>query len=132
MARKVTFVLVILGFHHQDIYTEIKYLGDTQCGVATACMKWNRISRGASQYISNVALKLNLKLGGANHTIQRDCLGSLRSGRKMIVSSSSFDGTEFKLSGFRSGAELLVALQCQESIALEWMTRNLNANPLLV
>ncbi|KAF8248793.1 Piwi-domain-containing protein [Wilcoxina mikolae CBS 423.85] len=85
MAGNVTFVLVILTFHDDDIYSEIKYLGDTQCGVITACMKWHMLSMGKSQYISNVALKLNLKLGGTNHEIQNDCLGSLRNGKRMIV-----------------------------------------------
>jgi hypothetical protein len=97
MAGKVTFVLVIFDFHNELKYSSIKLMGDLQYGVLTVCMKWHMMSAGKSQYISNVALKLNLKLGGTNHTIQSDSLGSLRSGRKMIVSSSSLGGTIFEV-----------------------------------
>jgi hypothetical protein len=96
-AGKVTFVLVILNFYHENIYSEIKYLGDTQYGVITACVNLRKMSRGNPYYISNVALKLNLKLGGTNHAIQNDCLGSLRSGRKMIVSYSAFSRAAFEI-----------------------------------
>jgi len=106
MAGKVTFVLVILNFYHENIYSEIKYLGAPQYGVITACVNWRKMSRGNPYYISNVALKLNVKLGGTNNAIQYHCLGSLRSGRKMIVSYSAFGIAAFEIKRVQVGCRV--------------------------
>ena len=41
--------------------------------------------RSSPQYIANLALKFNLKLGGVNHSLRPDKLGFLQNGKTMIV-----------------------------------------------
>ncbi|KAK6538396.1 hypothetical protein TWF694_011274 [Orbilia ellipsospora] len=56
------------------IYNAIKRSGDCIVGVPTVCMSMYKIAkmaengRGATQYYQNIALKINLKLGGINFT----------------------------------------------------------------
>jgi len=71
----VPFVLVILKETDACIYNSIKYWGDVKLGLRTVCVvKENRersrkFRPGSDQYFSNVALKVNLKLGGTNQRV---------------------------------------------------------------
>ncbi|KAH6915370.1 argonaute-like protein [Coprinopsis sp. MPI-PUGE-AT-0042] len=49
-----------------ELYSRIKYFGDVWKGVPTQCMKAGKCIGGNPQYFANVALKLNVKLGGIN------------------------------------------------------------------
>ncbi|GAA5844204.1 hypothetical protein JCM11251_006715 [Rhodosporidiobolus azoricus] len=49
-------------------YAPIKQLGDIQVGCATQCLNIEKVKRGNPQYYANVALKVNVKLGGINAT----------------------------------------------------------------
>lgn len=49
-----------------------KKIGDTELGIHTLCMQLQKAlgdPRKQDQYFSNVALKLNTKLGGVNHQV---------------------------------------------------------------
>ncbi|KAH6907498.1 argonaute-like protein [Coprinopsis sp. MPI-PUGE-AT-0042] len=46
-------------------------------GVPTQCLKANKCMRGSAQYFANVALKLNVKLGGINVNLNKDPSGIL-------------------------------------------------------
>lgn len=76
-----------------DFYQQIKYLGDCVYGVQTICIihskfiKFNKFEgevKPDSQYAANIALKLNLKLGGVNHKLSQD-LELIKDGKTMIV-----------------------------------------------
>lgn len=63
-----------------DTYNALKFLGDIRYGIHTSCIlasKFRKRRRGASlpplddMYFANVALKINLKLGGINHKLAR-------------------------------------------------------------
>ncbi|GAA5827352.1 hypothetical protein JCM3770_003070 [Rhodotorula araucariae] len=47
-------------------YGQIKLLGDVQTGVATQCLNILKARKKDRMYYSNVALKVNVKLGGSN------------------------------------------------------------------
>ncbi|KAF8341583.1 Piwi domain-containing protein [Cantharellus anzutake] len=68
---KPDIVLVILGSDDKALYAAIKYLCDVQLDVLTVCVVASKFRRagGALQYQANVALKLNVKLGGTNHVL---------------------------------------------------------------
>ena len=45
---------------------EVKRVGDTQLGVATQCVQLKNVNRPSAQTLSNLCLKINVKLGGIN------------------------------------------------------------------
>ncbi|KAH9914769.1 argonaute-like protein [Epithele typhae] len=59
-------IVVVLPMASVDIYTAVKHFGDCSQGVATQCMQASKCSRAKPQYYANVALKINVKLGGIN------------------------------------------------------------------
>ena len=71
--QKPSFVLVLLSGVDKFIYPGIKQLADVRLGVHTIHMLLPkaRDARGnrQDQYFSNVALKVNAKLGGVNHKL---------------------------------------------------------------
>jgi eukaryotic translation initiation factor 2C len=86
--RKPSFILVLLSGRDNYIYPGIKRLGDVELGMHTVHMLLPKISneeKKADQYFSNVALKLNTKLGGINHTLDAAAMQWLTSKRTMVV-----------------------------------------------
>ncbi|KAJ7616353.1 argonaute-like protein [Mycena polygramma] len=61
-----TLFVVILPEGGNDIYTMVKHWGDVMQGVATQCLKTRNCTRANVQFWANVALKINVKLGGIN------------------------------------------------------------------
>ncbi|KAF7342176.1 Protein argonaute-2 [Mycena venus] len=61
-----TLFVVILPEGGNDIYTMVKHWGDVEKGVATQCLKSRNCTRANMQFWANVALKINVKLGGIN------------------------------------------------------------------
>jgi eukaryotic translation initiation factor 2C len=105
MASKVRIVLVILDLVRTEpqqqgkpkqtqlkaygpLYAAVKYAGDVKCGVPTVCCQWDKLNNkmGQQQYMANVAMKFNFKLGGVNHQLSDQNLGLLKDGKAMLVS----------------------------------------------
>lgn len=59
-------IMCILPNTGTPLYAEIKRTGETVLGVATQCCQGKHIRRPNRQYIANVTLKINTKLGGTN------------------------------------------------------------------
>jgi len=64
----------ILVFKNVFVYcfsfvAEVKRVGDTLLGVATQCVQTKNINKISIQTISNLCLKINVKLGGINSII---------------------------------------------------------------
>lgn len=67
---KPQLIVVFLRDKNAWEYRQIKLFGDSVQGIATQCMDANKVtSKGNAQYFANVALKINLKLGGVNHSV---------------------------------------------------------------
>ena len=83
-----SFILVLLSQTDNYIYPGIKRLGDVELGVHTIHMQVGK-ARGdlkkQDQYFSNVALKVNTKLGGTNHLLQDREMMWLRQMKTMVV-----------------------------------------------
>ena len=77
---KPDMVLVFMSNRDPHIYPGLKKLCDTKLGIPTVCMLNSKVrrERGQDQYFSNIALKLNTKLGGINHIISTDHLRWLK------------------------------------------------------
>lgn len=74
-------------------YKRIKYFGDIVYGVHTVCVTGEKLATARNtrnpnnftQYCANVALKVNLKLGGANQGPDPTKLGAVASKKTMLV-----------------------------------------------
>jgi eukaryotic translation initiation factor 2C len=84
-AQDLDLVLVILPTKRMAIYHLVKRLGDVKYGITTVCTVGSLIAKNQDQYFNNVAMKVNLKLGGSNHFVARRHLGLIAHGKTMIV-----------------------------------------------
>lgn len=83
-----SFVLVLLSNTDNYIYPGIKRFGDVELGVHTLHMQVGKArgdSKKQDQYFSNVALKVNTKLGGTNHLLDNSSMTWLRKMKTMVV-----------------------------------------------
>lgn len=81
-------MLVILSGRDNYIYPGIKRICDVELGIHTIHMLSNKVltdSNKQDQYFSNVALKVNTKLGGINHKLDDSSLKWLTKGKTMVV-----------------------------------------------
>ncbi|KAG6856712.1 hypothetical protein H0H87_001501 [Tephrocybe sp. NHM501043] len=71
LKAKPTLVLVLLSNGDKHVYSGIKHLCDSYLDLATVCVHSSKIrkEKGQLQYFANVALKVNMKLGGVNHAL---------------------------------------------------------------
>ncbi|RYO97065.1 hypothetical protein DL765_011363 [Monosporascus sp. GIB2] len=85
-AQNPDFVFVVLPRQDTPIYNVVKTLGDVEFGYPTVCVvRRNLIKNGGSpQYFANVALKVNLKMGGTNHKLGDD-VSIIKDGKTMVV-----------------------------------------------
>ncbi|KAH8104896.1 Piwi domain-containing protein [Phellopilus nigrolimitatus] len=80
-----TIVLVFMSGRDSNIYPGLKKLCDSKLGIATVCMLMPKVrkEKGQDQYFSNIALKVNTKLGGVNHQLDASSMRWLKN--SMIV-----------------------------------------------
>lgn len=63
-----------------EFYNKIKFLGDVVHGIHTACLIDHKFGKRAEDYFANVALKVNLKLGGKNHELFKESTSQIVGG----------------------------------------------------
>ena len=51
------------------VYAEVKRVGDTLLGIATQCVQVKNVNKTTTQTLSNLCLKINVKLGGVNNIL---------------------------------------------------------------
>ena len=78
-------LLVIMPSADTTIYNSVKYACDVKEGLLNVCVVAEKFARANSQYFANVALKVNLKLGGRNQFLDNSKLGILAEGKTMVV-----------------------------------------------
>ncbi|KAF4120452.1 PAZ domain [Geosmithia morbida] len=80
-------LLVILPTTPIPLYDRLKQLGDVKYGVHTVCSVGSKMAKpqGQDQYLRNLALKFNLKLGGVNQSVDPGNLGVVAEGKTMVV-----------------------------------------------
>mmetsp|Transcript_36360 Transcript_36360/g.82943 ORF Transcript_36360/g.82943 Transcript_36360/m.82943 type:complete len:909 (-) Transcript_36360:331-3057(-) len=61
-------VIVIVPRRNCDEYREVKWVSDVTFGFPTQCVSWDqyRAQKNPDQYLNNIMLKVNAKLGGVN------------------------------------------------------------------
>ncbi|KAN0105642.1 Piwi domain containing protein [Russula decolorans] len=85
--QKPALLLVILSNSDKHIYAGLKHLCDVYLDVPNVCVQSAKIrkERGQLQYYANVALKVNMKLGGVNHSVDEASISKLRQPPTMLV-----------------------------------------------
>ncbi|OTB09514.1 hypothetical protein M426DRAFT_50484 [Hypoxylon sp. CI-4A] len=83
------FVFVVLPGKKTDtdMYKAVKYLGDVEFGIPTVCVLRSNVTKRDGnnlQYFANVALKVNLKMGGINHKLSNE-VNIIKDGKTMVV-----------------------------------------------
>ncbi|KAF9774432.1 hypothetical protein IL306_007563, partial [Fusarium sp. DS 682] len=86
-AGALDLLFIILPGANIPLYKRIKTIADRNCGIHTICSVGSKLSkdRGRDQYMANVALKFNLKLGGINQMVENKNLGIIDQNKTMIV-----------------------------------------------
>lgn len=86
-ASSLQLLFIILPHTPIPLYNRIKILGDIKYGVHTICSVGSKVAnpKGQDQYLRNLALKFNLKLGGNNHLVDPSRLGFIAEDKTMIV-----------------------------------------------
>ena len=86
MARhNPTMILTILHGSDTELYNCVKQTCDLRHGVRNVCVLAERLKKANDQYFANIGLKFNLKLGGANQSLQGPDLGIINEGKTMLV-----------------------------------------------
>jgi eukaryotic translation initiation factor 2C len=67
-AKEANFVMLVLEKKSTQAYSTFKDLSDRRYGMHSLCVVWDPKKGFSSQYWGNVAMKINLKVGGINHT----------------------------------------------------------------
>ena len=88
-AGKVRFIFICMPDKNTDVYNKIKQLGDIKHGIHTVCVAEPTLVRNEgpreAQLLANLALKVNLKLGGTNQMIDTRTLPLLAKNNTMFV-----------------------------------------------
>ena len=68
-------IYILLPDDDKEVYAALKYIADTKVGIHTICTSRTSLKlkqgRQLAQFFANVALKVNLKLGGVNQQLNR-------------------------------------------------------------
>ncbi|KAL4890621.1 ribonuclease H-like domain-containing protein [Aspergillus ambiguus] len=78
-------IMGILPFNDAGYYSAVKRACDIKYGVLNINVLAERLRTANDQYIANVGLKFNLKLGGVNQTLDRKELGIIGEGKTMLA-----------------------------------------------
>ncbi|CBY20341.1 unnamed protein product [Oikopleura dioica] len=66
--RNLQLIVVVLP-GKTPVYAEVKRVGDTCLGIATQCVQVKNVNKTSPQTLSNLCLKINVKLGGINNIL---------------------------------------------------------------
>jgi len=86
-SNNLQLLFIVLPESNTPLYDMIKTCGDVKYGVHTICAVGRKLiaQKGQEQYLCNVALKFNLKLGGNNQMLDNSRLGIINEDATMIV-----------------------------------------------
>ncbi|KAI0812108.1 putative RNA interference and gene silencing protein [Xylaria sp. FL0064] len=84
--KRPKLILVIIPDAEMTVaYNHVKYVCDVKEGILNVCVLDSKFSRANPQYLANVGLKFNLKLGGRNHALDPSKLGFVGQKKTIVV-----------------------------------------------
>lgn len=81
----IELLVVILPDKERSVFDYVKYVGDVELGILTHCMLAEKFHGANEQYISNNAMKINLKMGGCNQLLEPSGSKFISQGKTMVV-----------------------------------------------
>ncbi|KAI9044769.1 putative RNA interference and gene silencing protein (Qde2) [Aspergillus affinis] len=82
---KPQLIFTVLPDADSELYNKVKKACDIHYGVRNVNVLADKLSGANDQYYANVGLKVNLKLGGTNQTLEKTPLGIIGEGKTMLV-----------------------------------------------
>ncbi|KAE8663941.1 Protein argonaute 1A [Hibiscus syriacus] len=64
--KELDLLIVILPDNNGSLYGDLKRICETDLGIVSQCCLTKHVFKGNKQYLANVALKINVKVGGRN------------------------------------------------------------------
>ncbi|KAL4574638.1 hypothetical protein LXL04_021474 [Taraxacum kok-saghyz] len=64
--KELDLLIVILPDNNGSLYGDLKRICETDLGIVSQCCLTKHVFKGSKQYLANVALKINVKVGGRN------------------------------------------------------------------
>lgn len=117
--RNINRSLVLTILHSKDtaLYNCVKQVCDVRCGVRNVNVLAEKFKGANDQYSANVGLKINLKLGGSNQSLQKSDLGFFAEGRTMLV---GIDVTHPSPGSARSAPSIAGIVASVDSALAQW------------
>lgn len=86
-AGNLDLLFIILPTANHELYPHVKRLGDVQYGIHTICCVGEKLAQPQrrDQYLKNLALKFNLKLGGTNQIVEGLHRSIINEDKTMVV-----------------------------------------------
>lgn len=86
-SKGLELLIITLPDTEGSTFDYIKFVGDLKLGVLTHCMILEKFQKrqGQDQYISNNAMKINLKMGGCNQLLENAGAKFIAQGKTMVV-----------------------------------------------
>lgn len=87
-AGALSLLFIILPQVNTSLYKRIKTLANKSYSIHTICCVGSKLAKDyrRDQYIANMALKFNLKLGGINQTVEGKNLSIINQNKTIVVS----------------------------------------------
>ncbi|KAL1810666.1 hypothetical protein ACET3Z_020731 [Daucus carota] len=73
LKKELDLLVVILPDNNGSLYGDLKRICETELGIVSQCCLTKHVFKMSKQYLANVALKINVKVGGRN-TVLRDAV----------------------------------------------------------
>ncbi|KAM7280708.1 hypothetical protein ACFE04_007842 [Oxalis oulophora] len=64
--KEIDLLIVILPDNNGSLYGDLKHIWETELGLVSQCYLTKHVFKMSKQYLANVALKINVKVGGRN------------------------------------------------------------------
>ncbi|KAL1837895.1 hypothetical protein VTJ49DRAFT_3281 [Mycothermus thermophilus] len=84
-SKNLDLLLIIIPDKISELYSSIKHCGDVKYGVRTVCCVGKSFAKRNDQYYANVALKVNLKMGGDNQLLEPSRRALIDEDKTMVV-----------------------------------------------
>lgn len=118
--NRLRLLLVILPTYNASYYNEIKRSLDQRAGLTSVCVAADKFVRGGLQYFANVALKVNLKLGGTNHVINKTSLADLDLIKKQKTMVCGLDVTHPSPGSHLNAPSIAGMVYCLDDDLAQW------------